>query len=71
LRWLTNTYDPSRIDARAMHSYISGVDRALQWQWHLEWLRDKVIGDPQPSEHFTVAQLKAAHYVGIYARDDS
>jgi hypothetical protein len=30
------------------------------------WLADKVLGDPQPTAAYTVAQLKAMGYVGVY-----
>jgi hypothetical protein len=31
-----------------------------------EWIKDKVIGDPQASEVFTVEQLKEQGMVGVY-----
>jgi hypothetical protein len=31
-----------------------------------EWIKDKVIGDPQASEVFTVEQLKEKGVVGVY-----
>lgn len=43
-----------------------GRERA--WRRHLEWLSDKVIGEPPGTDTYTAEQLKEMGYVGVYAR---
>lgn len=51
LRYLSNTFNPSRPDAQ---------------RGCLHWLADKVIGEPGPSEMYTVEQMKEMGMVGVY-----
>jgi hypothetical protein len=51
MRFLTNIYDPEDPKAK-MYLKLSSEDaadpqgRERAWQQHLDWLKDKVIGEP-------------------------
>lgn len=67
LVFLTNTHDPN--DKRAeMHVDYRPLQETRREAWlrHLEWLKDKVVGEPQATKHYTVEQLKEMKLVGIY-----
>lgn len=66
LSFLANIYNPK--DKRAsMYVFRSPYETQEQaWIHHLEWLKDKVIGDPQATEASTVEQLKERGLVGVY-----
>lgn len=72
-RFLSNTYDPRLPDARKYHQqdyhdWQNGPEAIEQsWQRHLEWINQNVIGPPQASEKYTVAELEKMGLVGIYA----
>lgn len=55
MKWLTNIGDPKKpvYDPEELHEYLKG----------------KVIGDPQATSTYTVDQLKALGMVGVYAPD--
>jgi len=66
MRWLTNTYDPSLPDVR-MHVVRCFPETFEEsWRLHLDYLKDKIIGEPQATEKYTVEQLKAMGMVGVY-----
>lgn len=69
LRYLSNTYNPNRLDAkdRIVVGFYETQDEA--WNNYLNWLKNKVIGDPRATEHYTVEQLKELHYVGVYIEE--
>jgi hypothetical protein len=58
LKWLSNTYDPARPESKTR---VIGDPTE-----HAFWLEGKIIGDPVPTEWFTVAELRAMHMVGVY-----
>ena len=66
-RFLSNTHDPKDENAPmyVVRSFHETQEQA--WANHLEWLKDKVIGDPQATEAYTVEQLKEMCMVGVYA----
>lgn len=68
LRYFGNTYDPRQPDV--LYSIVVGWDESPQeaYQRHADWLRDKMIGDPQPTSTYTVEQLKKMNMVGVYSR---
>lgn len=73
LEFLTNTPDPEDPKAQMhlavdFHEWGDPQGRERAWQRHLEYLSDKVIGDPQGTEKHTVEELKAMGMVGIYRR---
>lgn len=45
-QWLTNTHDPK--DPMASMYIVSSYDESTlqEWQYHLEYLKDKIIGEP-------------------------
>jgi hypothetical protein len=68
LRFLSNTHDPKDKFARMYVARRFDETQEEAWHWHLEWLKGKVIGDPQATETYTVAQLKEMGMVGVYAQ---
>jgi hypothetical protein len=66
LRYCGNTYDPrDPLFVRSMLiSFEETTDEAVKR--HSDWLSDKVIGDPQPTQEYSVAQLQAMNMVGVY-----
>lgn len=68
LRWLTNEPDPNGSERLHVLPYIGETNEEAELR-HRQWLADKVIGDPRATEWYTVAELKAMGYVGVYARD--
>lgn len=67
MKFLSNTYDPKRKDAPMRVTARIGETQQEAWRWHLEWLRGKVIGEPQETSTYTVEQLKEMGMVGVYA----
>lgn len=64
MRWLVNTYWPKSPD-RFVLPRIGGTEaeaRAIEDAW----LADKIIGEPQATEGFTVEELKEWGLVGVY-----
>lgn len=67
--WLTNSIDPSRADyARSLVIPIY-ADRDDYIAHNKMWLADKIIGKPKASDKYTVEELEADGYVGIYKKD--
>jgi len=67
MKFLSNTYDPKRKDAK-MHVVRSfhGTDEQA-WKHHQEWLQGKVIGRPKATDAYSVEQLEEMGMVGVYA----
>ena len=67
MRHLTNTFDPR--DPRAKAALIRSFNdtREQAWTHHLAWLKDKFIGPPKATEHYSQAELEAMSLVGVYA----
>jgi hypothetical protein len=64
--WLTNTLQSRQagLDAVLDASAQQDIEQdASLWE---QWLADKAIGEPLPSEGASVEQLKAQGYVGVY-----
>lgn len=59
MKWLSNTYDPA---GPWPEHHVVSVE-----QWRL-WLSDKIVGDPKPTEKYSVEELKAMRVVGVYSR---
>lgn len=68
LRFLSNTHDPKDKNARMYVARSFDETQEEAWRNHLEWLKGKVIGEPQATEAYTVAQLKEMGLVGVYAQ---
>jgi len=66
MKFLSNTSDPSRPDARHRFTYTLDSAESDQWQRYLEWLKDKTIGRPRATWAFSVEQLEAMGMVGVY-----
>ena len=70
-RFLSNTYDPRKPDARmyvtlSFHEYgdLDGGERA--WRHHMEWINANEIGRPQATSKYTCEQLEEMGMVGLY-----
>ena len=59
LIWLSNGAD-YRIKENAAHF------QAEAWAEFVEWARDKKIGRPRATEHYTVEELEEMGVVGYY-----
>jgi len=40
------------------------------WAQQERWLSDKTIGSPKATERYTVEQLEAMGFVGVYVEDE-
>lgn len=69
MRFLSNTYDPSKLEARVFIVRYGDETQQQAWENHLYWLSGKIIGDPQATETYTVQQLKDMNMVGVYLPD--
>ena len=67
MRFLSNTHDPKDKNAPMYVDCSFHETREEAWAHHLEWLKDKTIGDPEATETYTVEQLKEMGLVGVYA----
>jgi hypothetical protein len=66
MKFLSNTHDPKDPLAdmyveRSFHE--TQAEAVAHWR---EWLKGKVIGDPQASDFYTVSELKEMGLVGVY-----
>jgi hypothetical protein len=70
MKWITNTYNPKLPDAKynLVMEYYSPKDHEFAFRRHLEWLKDKIIGDPQATATHTVEELKKMNLVGVYEK---
>ena len=67
MKWLKNTYDPSRPDAKERVIRWPGDTRAEAWARKQAFLEGKIIGEPMATEHTaSLATLKRLHMVGVY-----
>jgi hypothetical protein len=64
LKWITNHHPDER---NVIIEFGQSREEAVRHQ--REWLRDKVIGEPQGTEHYTVEKLKAMGLVGVYVEE--
>lgn len=69
MKFLDNTHDPKDPRARFYLSTELRQTHEEAWKMHLQWLEGKIIGDPQPTDTYTVEQLKAMGLVGVYKPD--
>lgn len=71
LKWIGNMPDPRNPQNWvASIALSSNPDLGEAIQSQQTWLKDKVIGQPKPNDHYTVAQLEKLGFVGIYAEDE-
>jgi len=73
-RHLSNTYDPTIQDAKVGYSYsyyarLCGQSMMdYEWQTHLDWINENVVGEPEGCDDYTVQQLKDKGMIGIYSK---
>ena len=70
MKHLTNLYDPRKEDAKIFISTMPHETPDEAWKHQQEWLKGKHIGRPQATAAYTVEQLEAMGYVGIYDNDE-
>ena len=68
MKFLTNTHDPKDKYAKMYVAHSLYETPAEAWAHHVEWLKDKIIGEPQATETYTVEQLKEMGMVGVYRK---
>ncbi len=71
MKHLTNIYDPKNKNARRIITRCFGETQDQAWASHIKWLKGKVIGDPMPTETYTVQQLRDQNMVGVYTKQAS
>jgi hypothetical protein len=74
MRFLTNIHDPEDPKAKmylalSFEDFMDPQGHERAWQRHLDWLKDKVIGEPKGTDAYTSEQLKEMGMVGVYAID--
>jgi len=71
MKWLSNTYDPTKSDALERVSRWEQETPEQAWSRYQAWLADKTIGEPQATTKHNVAALKRIGMVGVYKREES
>lgn len=69
MRWITNTYDPSKPDAWISIIPLPGQTHKEAEESHKKFLRNKIIARPKATDAFTVEQLEAMDMVGVYVSE--
>lgn len=64
--FLSNIYDPEAPNAKNYIVTHFGETREESREKHIFWLRDKIIGEPQPTAAYTKEQLVSMNMVGVY-----
>lgn len=75
-RHLSNIFDHRGPNAEAMftysyHAWIEKSDgpRKREWNSHLRWINENMIGPPKETDHYGSQELKDQGMIGIYAKD--
>lgn len=75
MKHLSNIHYPFNKSSKSAfcHSF-EAMDAGLEamnqeWQAHLEWVRQNIVGKPQATEHYTSEQLEQMGMVGIYSNE--
>lgn len=71
LKHLTNIFNPRLQDAKYYVGGLPGESLEQTWQRHLEYLKDKIIGRPKATNHYTVEELESFDMVGVYIKEIS
>lgn len=66
LKWLCNTCDPRLPESASSVSIRYGQTLSEAIQEQRDFLKDKLIGEPQATESYSAAELKAMGLVGVY-----
>lgn len=75
-KFLTNTPDPNGEYGRALFAYSNHAQDCGQsamdseWQHHLNYIKEHVVGPPKGTEKWTVEQLQEQGMIGIYAHPE-
>ena len=60
-KWVTNIEDPNLPTAR-------GDMSDTEWEYHLKYVAEHVVGRPKASKEYTVWQLENWGLVGLYKK---
>lgn len=71
MKWLANLHNPEDENWKKYVAVAPGETQEQAYADYLKWLDGKIIADPEPSDTYTVEQLKAMNIVGVYKDDQS
>ena len=61
MKWLANIPDPKNKEIAYWALPVAlNEKRSEVWEKHLQWLEDKIIGDPKESAEYSVVRRKKA-----------
>lgn len=71
MKFLSNIYNPALPNARmyfttSYQGFLDPSKAELEWKNHIDWINENIVGEPQPTDTYTVEQLKQMGYIGIY-----
>ena len=69
MRWLTNTYNPSKPDYWMSIIPFHGQTYEEAEKMQRDFLQNAVIGRPKATDKYTVEQLEVMGMVGVYSND--
>lgn len=73
-RWLSNIYNPDLSQAERYLTYSTGAWQSggaamkREWQAHLNWIAQNIIGPPKRTKTYSVKELIRQGMVGIYSK---
>lgn len=76
-RWLSNIYNPSLPDAERYLTYSmsamqnGGSAMKQEWQYHLDWIKENLLGPPKETDTYSIKELTKMGLVGIYSKQES
>lgn len=74
MKFLSNTYNPCLPKARmyfltSYEGHFDPIKGEYEWRQHINWINKNIIGEPMPSDTYTVEQLKEMGMIGIYKKE--
>lgn len=70
LRWISNTYDPRRGDAKLLVSRFAHETMDEAWERYTTWLKGKILATPEATEKYAVLELIEMGMVGVYIPEE-
>lgn len=73
-RFLSNIYDPKCLNAERYLTYSThvmqsgGAAMKQEWQHHIAWIKENMIGPPKATKAYSVKELQLMHMVGVYSK---
>ena len=70
-KWLQNIPDPYKQDAVNKHRYspesFGNIEQQMrEWHQHLKYVKENRIGRPKATSIYSVEELEAKGYMGLY-----